>query len=99
MNSIRVNILGKSYPLKVLEGEEQLMEQIADYVNSRFQLFKRELSTHPEHTIMVLASLSIAEELFALQRSQQSTEPTTLTSVQVSEISERIEQLLSDIKS
>jgi hypothetical protein len=48
---------------------------------------------------MVLASLSIAEELFALQRSQQSTEPTTLTSVQVSEISERIEQLLSDIKS
>jgi len=99
MNSIRVNILGKSYPLKVLEGEEQLMEQIADYVDSRFQLFKRELSTHPEHTIMVLASLSIAEELFALQRSQQSTEPTTLTSVQVSEISERIEQLLSDIKS
>lgn len=99
MNSIRVNILGKSYPLKVLEGEEQLMEQIAEYVDARFQLFKRELSTHPEQTIMVLASLSIAEELFALQRNGNSSDPNALSAEQVSEISERIQQLLGDIKS
>lgn len=99
MNSIRVNILGKSYPLKVLEGEELLMEQIAEYVDARFQLFKRELSTHPEQTIMVLASLSIAEELFALQRGDKSSDPNAMSSEQVSEISERIQQLLGDIKS
>jgi cell division protein ZapA len=99
MNSIRVNILGKSYPLKVLEGEEKLMEQIAEYVDSRFQLFKRELSTHPEQTIMVLASLSIAEELFALQRNGNSSDPNAMTPEQISEISARIQQLLGDIKS
>jgi len=99
MNSIRVNILGKSYPLKVIEGEEELMERIAEYVDSRFQLFKRELSTHPEHTIMVLASLSIAEELFALQRNHNSTDSDGLSAEQASEISEKIQQLLSDIKS
>lgn len=99
MNSIRVNILGKSYPLKVLEGEEQLMEQIAEYVDNRFQLFKRELSTHPEQTIMVLASLSIAEELFALQRNGSPTDQDALSKDQISEISTRIQQLLGDIKS
>jgi len=99
MNSIRVNILGKTYPLKVLEGEERLMEQIAEYVDGRFQLFKRELSTHPEQTIMVLASLSIAEELFALQRNGNTSDPDALSADQVSEISERIQQLLGDIKS
>lgn len=99
MNSIRVNILGKAYPLKVLEGEEILMEQIAEYVDSRFQLFKRELSTHPDQTIMVLASLSIAEELFALQSNGNSSDPNAMTPEQISEISARIQQLLGDIKS
>jgi cell division protein ZapA len=97
MNSIRVTILGKSYPLKVLEGEEELMEQIAEYVDNRFQLFKKELSTHPEQTIMVLASLSIAEELYALQRKSSETKSGGLNEDQTQEVSAKIRQILGDI--
>lgn len=97
MNSIRVNILGRSYPLKVLDGEEQLMEQIAEYVDARFKLFKTELSTHPEQTIMVLASLSIAEELFAEQRKTSENNPEGISKDQAELIKTKIRQLIDEI--
>ncbi|HAC16378.1 MAG TPA: cell division protein ZapA [Bacteroidetes bacterium] len=97
MNSIRVNILGRSYPLKVLDGEEQLMEQIAEFVDARFRLFKTELSTHPEQTIMVLASLSIAEELFAQQRKTNDINPQSISEDQAEAIKSKIRQLIDEI--
>lgn len=98
MNSIRVNILGRSYPLRVLEGEEKLMERIAEFVDARFKLFKNELVNQPEQTIMVLASLSIAEELFALQRKNGGEDTGGLSVEQSEEISRKILQLLDEIK-
>lgn len=97
MNSIRVNILGRTYPLKVLDGEEELMTSIAEFVDARFKLFKNELATHPEQTIMVLASLSIAEELFALQKKVKELQDVGLSTDEAAEISDRIDQLLGAI--
>ncbi|MCC5925398.1 MAG: cell division protein ZapA [Bacteroidetes bacterium] len=101
MNSIRVNILGKAYPLRVEPGEEQAMQEIADYVDERFKLFKRELSTQPEQTIMVLACLSIAEELFAQRRSNNQAADHNTSSVEhdphLDEISTRLQKILGDI--
>jgi cell division protein ZapA len=101
MNSIRINILGKAYPLRVEQGEEQSMQDIADYVDERFRLFKKELSTQPEQTIMVLACLSIAEELFT-QRKQSSNldgdeRSDTEHEIALEKISVQIHQILSDI--
>lgn len=98
MNSIRINILGRSYPLRVLEGEEKLMERIAEFVDARFKLFKNELVNQPEQTIMVLASLSIAEELFALQRKKGGEDTGGLSVEESEEISRKILQLLDEIK-
>ncbi|MFO8029718.1 MAG: cell division protein ZapA [Cyclonatronaceae bacterium] len=64
MKSIKVTILSKQYPLKINEGDEELMHQIAGYVDQRFNDFRKALLNQSESTIMVLASLSIAEELF-----------------------------------
>lgn len=64
MKSIKVTILGKQYPLKINEGDEQLMEKIAAYVDRRFQDFRKSLINQSETTIMILACLSITEELF-----------------------------------
>ncbi len=64
MKSIKVTILGKQYPLKINEGDEELMYRIADYVDRRFHDFRKALINQSEPTIMVLACLSIAEELF-----------------------------------
>ncbi len=68
MESIKVTILGKQYPLKVPQDEVENMQQIAHFVDEKFRLYRRELSNQPETTIMVLAALSVAEELFELRR-------------------------------
>jgi cell division protein ZapA len=64
MKSIKVTILGKQYPLKVEESEEEAMKRIAQYVDEKFRQYKKELKKQPDTTIMTLAALSIAEELF-----------------------------------
>ncbi len=99
MNSIKVTIFGKSYPLRVLPGEEKIMEDIAGFVDDRFKAFKKELGNHSEQTVMVLACLSIAEELFTLQRKMDELQNQGVQDEQLSEISERIRQILDDIKS
>ena len=64
MKSIKVSILGKQYPLKVETYEEENMVRICKFVNDRFQTYRNQLSKQSESTVMVLAALSIAEELF-----------------------------------
>ena len=64
MKSIKVSILGKEYPLKVEDSEEESMKRIAQYVDEKFRQYKKELNKQPDTTIMTLAALSIAEELF-----------------------------------
>lgn len=64
MKSIKITILGKQYPLKVEDSEEETMMRIAQYVDDRLRQYKKELSKQPDTTIMVLAALSLAEEIF-----------------------------------
>lgn len=68
MKSIKITILGKQYPLKVEDSEEETMMRIAQYVDERFRQYKKELSKQPDTTIMVLAALSLAEEIFEERR-------------------------------
>lgn len=68
MKSIKVSILGKQYPLRVDDSEEETMVRIAQYVDEKFKQYKKELTKQPESTVMVLAALSIAEELFEERR-------------------------------
>ncbi len=71
MKSIKVSILGKQYPLKVEDSEEEAMKRIAQYVDDKFRQYKKELNKQPDTTIMTLAALSIAEELFEERKRNQ----------------------------
>jgi cell division protein ZapA (FtsZ GTPase activity inhibitor) len=68
MISIKVNLLGKSYSLRVIPSDEPMMYEIVDYVNQRFSEFRKELQGQPEATVSALATLSIAEDLFIERR-------------------------------
>jgi len=96
MESIKVTILGKQYPLKVAESEVENMEHIARFVDEKFRLYKRELNKQPEATVMVLAALSIAEELFETRRklnNSQENEKDLMQNVNFS-----LEKLLEEIQ-
>lgn len=63
MQSIKVSILGKSYPLRVEEDQAEAMQEIAEYVDQLFREYRNHLKNQPETTAMVLSCLRIAEEL------------------------------------
>ena len=67
MESIKVTILGKQIPLKVEESEVENTRRIASYVDEKFKLFRNQFSNQPDSTIMILACLSITEELFEIR--------------------------------
>ncbi len=67
MESIKVTILGKQIPLKVEDTEVENTRRIASYVDEKFKLFRNQFSNQPDSTIMILACLSITEELFELR--------------------------------
>lgn len=95
MRSIKVTILGKQYPLKVNESEVENMQQIAEFVDEKFRLYRRELNKQPESTIMALGALSIAEELFELRRKLQNSGPDK--NEVYGEVNQQLEQLLREV--
>ncbi len=97
MKSIKVSILGKQYPLRVEESEEQNMVRIAQYVDEKFKQYKKELSKQPESTVMVLAALSITEELFEQRR--QNKELNNRDDEMMEDVNQSIDTLLNHIRS
>ncbi len=67
MQSIKVTVLGKQIPLKVDDAEVENTRKIAQYVDEKFKLYRNQLANQPDSTVMILACLSIAEEVFELQ--------------------------------
>lgn len=96
MKSIKVTILGKQYPLKVEDHEEEAMIRIARYVDERFKIYRQQLVKQPESTVMVLAALSIAEELFEARTANSDMENNE--EVLMKRVNRSLESLLSDIR-
>ncbi|MBO6524157.1 MAG: cell division protein ZapA [Balneolaceae bacterium] len=96
MKSIKVSILGKQYPLKVEDHEEETMVRICKYVDERFQTYRNQLVKQPESTVMVLAALSIAEELFEAR--QNSSDMEKNEEVMMQRVNASMERLLEDMR-
>ncbi len=95
MQSIKVSILGKQIPLKVEEGEIENMKKISGYVDEKFKLYRQQLTNQPDSTAMILASLSIAGELFELRQELELSEESD--ELLMSEMNQKMEKLISDI--
>jgi len=80
----------------VEDHEEENMLNICRYVDEKFQEYRQQLLKQPESTVMVLAALSIAEELFELRNQLSETEKNE--QVMMKRVNTRLEQLLEDIR-
>lgn len=63
--TIRVSILGRSYPLRVREEDEPFTRRVATLVDERIRAMERQAPGHPDLTAAVIAALSIAEEMLS----------------------------------
>ncbi|NBC27117.1 MAG: cell division protein ZapA [Bacteroidetes bacterium] len=95
MQSIKVSVLGKQIPLKVADGEVESMRKIAAFVDEKFKRYRKELTNQPDSTAMILASLSIAGELFELRQELEDAEQNEEDLMR--EMNNEMEKLLSDI--
>ncbi len=72
--SIRVEILNREYPLRVLPEDEPFARKIAAFVNARMRAIREVLTDKSDLTVAVLTALALAEELYLLQHTQKITE-------------------------
>lgn len=96
MKSIKVTILGKQYPLKVEDSEEENMIRICNYVDERFRTYRAQLVKQPESTVMSLAALSIAEELFEARNNSSEMEKNEHHNME--KVNKSLARLLEQIK-
>ncbi len=96
MKSIKVTIMDKSYPLKVEEDEVENMNNVAKFVDERFKAYQNRLAKQTDGTIMTLAALSIATELFEQKKLNQAVENTE--NVILSRVNKSLEKLLDSIQ-
>lgn len=97
MKSVKVTILGKQYPLKVEDSEEETIKRIARYVDDKFRQYKQELNKQPDTTVMSLAALAIAEELF--EERKQNRELNQQEEKVMKEVNESLEDFVDEITS
>ena len=80
----------------VEDHEEENMLNICSYVDEKLHEYRHQLIKQPESTVMVLAALSITEELFELR--QQLSELEKSETVMMKRMNSKIEQLIEDIR-
>lgn len=99
MNSIKVSILNKQYPLKVQPGDEALMEEVALMVDKRLKELKKHFAEQPNDTVMILTCLSLAEEIFLLKKNMPEPVDKALNAMLFGEVTNRLDECLVQINS
>jgi len=94
VTSIKVNILGKRYPLRVKEDEVEITHEIARYVNQRMKKYRKELPNQSITTVMVMAAMSLAEEAMDTGDKEQSAD----NDDRFEQINSQLEQMLEELK-
>lgn len=96
MKSIKITILGQQYPIKVEDDEEETIHRIADYVDDTFRRYKKELNKQNDSTVMTMAALSIAEELFEERRRNR--ELSQQEDATMEDVNDSLEKFLNQIR-
>jgi cell division protein ZapA len=90
--SIRVQILGREYALRVREDDEAHTRRVASSVDTRMKRFKENHPDQAELTTAVMTALTLAEELY-LQREEHE-DGTTALSKELTHLSERLDEAI-----
>ena len=72
MNKISVNILGRTYEVEPVPGEELFIYSLANYVEQKLNEIQRDTGIVDTQKLAVLAALNIADELLRLKNSKES---------------------------
>ncbi len=74
MAAVVVAIAGRTYRMSCEEGEEQRIEELARYVESKIQSMRESFGEIGEQRIIVMSALAIADEATDARAKAQATE-------------------------
>jgi cell division protein ZapA len=64
MGQVAITVNGRSYRFDCGDGEEPRLKELADYVKSRMETLNREHGNIGEERLLLMAALTIADELW-----------------------------------
>jgi len=64
MGQVAITVNGRSYRFDCGDGEEPRLKELADYVKSRMETLTREHGSIGEERLLLMAALTIADELW-----------------------------------
>lgn len=99
METVRLNIAGREYPLRAPASEVEKLKQAAQTINAQFDAFKEQFQVDDPVDLLAMTALHLASESPSKQDPDPHTPPTqnplsTNTLNQIAELSARMERLL-----
>lgn len=64
MAEVRITVNGQGYTVKVGDGEEERLEQLAAHLNAHVDRLAQEHGHIAESRLLILAGITVCEELF-----------------------------------
>jgi cell division protein ZapA len=77
MGQVAITVNGRSYRFDCGEGEESRLQELADYVKSRMEALSSEHGNVGEERLLLMAALTIADELWDATSGDHPAETTT----------------------
>ena len=93
---IRVRILDRDYPLRVAPGDEDYTVHLAKKVDERLRRLRQALPSQPDLTHAVLATLEMAEELYAARA--EADRLRARVELEAAELADRLEETVGGMR-
>ena len=99
METVRLNIAGREYPLRAPASEVEKLKQAARTINAQFDAFKEQFQVNDPVDLLAMTALHLASEDQPSKETQQHSPParnllSADTLDQIAELSSRMERLL-----
>jgi cell division protein ZapA len=79
MGQVAITVNGRSYRFDCGDGDEPRLKELADYVKSRMDALTREHGTVGEERLLLMAALTIADELWDATAGEPAAEASSAT--------------------
>lgn len=96
MAEVRITVNGQGYALKVGDGEEERLEQLVAHFNAHVDRLAGELGHIAESRLLILAGITVCEELFNARGADAAEEHAALAR-SLEAMAERIEACASKL--
>jgi cell division protein ZapA len=81
--SIKVNILGRNYPLKIRKADEERVNQAVRLINDRLREYEQQYAVTDKIDLLAMCSLQLAGEMLSAKDQSRQSDEDSIARIQV----------------